>query len=63
MEAKVWVGKKGRFNPLQRGVKAYVWFYDPFAGRNALLESGDQDEAMLDGARSCSPAGVSPSPG
>jgi hypothetical protein len=100
MEARVWVGTKGRFNPMQRfeewtlcldretltfrdrngltmstalskarlsfpfsmsgagfvlelrGVRAYVWFYDPFAGRGALLESGDLDEARLEGARS-----------
>ena len=100
MEARVWVGKKGRFNPAQRfeewtlslhrdtltfrdrngitmsaalsemelsfpfsmsgagfvlaarGVKAYVWFYDPFAGRSSLLESGDRDTATLHGARS-----------
>ena len=100
MEARVWVGKKGRFNPLQRfeewtlrldgdalmfrdrngvtmsaslseiefsfpfsmsgagfvltrrGVRAYVWFYDPFAGRSSLLENGDKDEAMLAGAKS-----------
>lgn len=96
----MWVGKKGRFNPLQhfeewtlslhretltfrdrngvtmcaplaevqlafpfsmsgagfvltaRGVKAYVWFYDPFAGRSAFLESGDKDGAQFEGARS-----------
>jgi len=100
MEAKVWVGKKGRFNPLQRfevwtlrldrdtltfrdrngvtmcarlsdvelsfplsmsgagfvlaarGVRAYVWFYDPFAGRSAFLEDGDKDGAQLEGAMS-----------
>jgi hypothetical protein len=99
MEARVWVGKKGRFNPLQRfeewtlslhrdtltfrdrngvtmaaalsevelsfplsmtgagfvlaarGVRAYVWFYDPFAGRSAFLESGDKDAAQLEGAK------------
>jgi len=99
MEARVWIGTKGRFNPLQefeegllrldgseltfrgagepvsmnvsevdldfpmsmtgtgfamtvRGTKAYVWFYDPFAGRSTLVESGDQDDAMKDGAKS-----------
>ncbi len=100
VEARVWVGSKGRFNPLQRfeewtlslyrdtltfrdrngitmsaalsevelsfplsmsgagfvlvarGAKAYIWFYDPFASRKALLESGDQDGATLEGARS-----------
>ncbi len=98
MEARVWIGTKGRFNPLQefeegllrldggeltfrgagepvsmnlsevdldfplsmtgtgfamtvRGTKAYVWFYDPFAGRSTLVESGDQDDAMKDGAK------------
>lgn len=100
MEARVWVGSRGRFNPLQRfeewtlildrdtltfrdrngltmsealskvrlsfpftmsgagfvlekrGVRAYVWFYDPLAGRSRLLEGGDLGEAQLDGARS-----------
>jgi hypothetical protein len=99
MEARVWIGTKGRYNPLQqyergilsldgntltfrgggepvfmnlsevefgfplsmsgtgfvmtvRGMKAYVWFYDPFAGRDTLIKSGDKDEATIEGAKS-----------
>jgi hypothetical protein len=91
MEARVWIGTKGRFNPFQRyeegtlsldgdvltfrgagdaasmslsevefsfprsmtgtgfvmkvrGIKAVVYFLDPFAARNAMLESGDVDD-------------------
>ena len=32
------------------GTKSYIWFYDPFAGRSTFLESGDADEANLEGA-------------
>jgi hypothetical protein len=99
MEARVWIGTKGRYNPLQqfeqgilsldgdaltfrgggepvctklsevefgfplsmtgsgfamtvRGVKAYVWFYDPFAGRSTLLTRGALDKARIEGAKS-----------
>ncbi len=34
------------------GIKAYVYFFDPFAGRNAMLESGDVDDARREGALS-----------
>lgn len=33
------------------GKTAYVWFYDPFAGRSTLLEGGDQQEAQIEGAK------------
>jgi hypothetical protein len=99
LEARVWVGSKGRFNPLQqfaegtlrldgdaltfsgdqgqtlsttlseaqlgfpfsmtgagfeltvRGQKSYVWFYDPFAGRDTLLGSGRLNKARVDGGK------------
>jgi hypothetical protein len=98
MEARVWIGTKGRFNPFQefeegvlslegdtltfrtrhdtvsmglsevefgfplsmsgagfvmtvRGIKAHVWFYDPFPGRGTLIEAGDRDEAAQEGAK------------
>ena len=94
----MWLGVKGRFNPLQNyhggilrfdgetlsfrgdrgetlattlseakldfplsmtgtgfeltveGKKLYVWFYDPFAGRDKLLNGGDLDESRIEGA-------------
>jgi hypothetical protein len=100
MEAGVWIGTKGRFNPLQQfeqrilsldgdvltirggageavswslsdvefgfplsmsgagfvmtvgGVRSFVWFYDPFAGRSTLLTEGDKDAAAIEGAKS-----------
>jgi len=30
-----------------RETKLYLWFADPFAGRQAILESGDQDDANV----------------
>ena len=32
-------------------VKANVWFYDPYAGRSALLSGSDQDEANIESAK------------
>ena len=97
LEARVWLGTKGRFNPLQefaegtlrldgdaltfhddqgetlattlseaqlafplsmtgagfeltvRGQKSYIWFYDPFAGRNTLVSTGRLKKAQMDG--------------
>jgi hypothetical protein len=43
---------KAGFLMTQRGIKAYIWFYDPFAGRTTLISSGDTDEAIRDGANS-----------
>ena len=34
------------------GKKSYVWFYDPFAGRDTLLSSGRLNKARLDGGKS-----------
>jgi len=34
-----------------QGTKLYVWFSDPFAGRTAMLEGGDQDEANMENAK------------
>ncbi|HXK13331.1 MAG TPA: hypothetical protein VNH45_02240 [Gaiellaceae bacterium] len=44
---------KAGFLMTQRGIKAYIWFYDPFAGRKTLISSGDKDEAVRDGVHSC----------
>jgi hypothetical protein len=30
--------------------KLYVWFYDPFTGRNAMLNGSDENEATIENA-------------
>jgi hypothetical protein len=38
------------FELIVGGSKLYVWFYDPFTGRDTILEGGDQDEANMENA-------------
>jgi hypothetical protein len=33
------------------GGKLYVWFYDVFAGRDAMLAGADQDEASMESTK------------
>jgi hypothetical protein len=40
------------FELIVGGGKLYFWFYDPFTGRDAMLEGSDQDEATIENATS-----------
>jgi hypothetical protein len=45
------------FELIVGGGKLYFWFYDPFTGRDAMLEGSDQDEATIETPRASSRAG------
>ena len=36
------------FELIVGGGKLYFWFYDPFAGQNAMLKGSDEDEATME---------------
>ena len=36
------------FELIQDGGKLYFWFYDPFAGRDAMLQGSDENEVQME---------------